>query len=509
MNIEVNTSKNIYKNLSKSELEKHILENNEGKLTSTGAILVTTGKFTGRSPDDKFFVKDAQTENSINWGGFNHSISEEHFDSLLQKMLAFANTKNLYLRDMFAGSSETERLKLRIYSETAYHNYFAANMFIQPSDNELNNFESTYLIIHLPSFEANPLEDGTRNANFSIFNLSKKIILVGGTAYTGEIKKGIFSVFNFLMPKKSILTLHASATKNKNEDTALFIGLSGTGKTTLSSDETRTLIGDDELIWDDNGISNIEGGCYAKTINLSQKNEPLIWNAIKNGALVENCTFKTGTNIIDYSDISLSQNTRVSYNLSHIPNATNQSFGRHPNYIIFLTADAFGVLPPIAKITHKQAVEHFLIGYTAKLAGTEMGIKEPKSTFSPCFGAPFMPLKPEIYAAIFKEKIEKYNPEIWIINTGWTGGGFGEGKRIEIPVTRSYVNDILTNKLSNSEFIKDEYFEFMIPITNISLGTDILIPKKTWKNPELFDIKAKQLAQKFSEISNKIILKNN
>ncbi|TAF72557.1 MAG: phosphoenolpyruvate carboxykinase (ATP) [Bacteroidetes bacterium] len=500
---EVNTSKQVFKNLSKLELEKHILKNKEGELTSTGAILVTTGTFTGRSPDDKFFVKDNLTQNTIDWGGFNHPISESFFDGLLEKMLTFASDKVLYVRDMYACASENHRLKLRIYSETAYHNYFAANMFIQPSEVELQYFEAEYLILHLPSFLANPIVDGTKNANFSIFNLSKKIILVGGTAYTGEIKKGIFSVYNYFFPQKSVLTLHASATKNQAGDTALFIGLSGTGKTTLSSDPTRILIGDDELLWDENGVFNIEGGCYAKTINLSKKNEPLIWNAIKEGALIENCTFKTNTNEVDYTDISLSQNTRVSYKLSHIPQVAIPSEGKHPNYIIFLTADAFGVLPPIAKLTHSQAVDFFLIGYTAKLAGTEMGVKEPKSTFSPCFGAPFMPLKSEVYAKLFKEKIEKYKPEIWLINTGWTGGGFGEGKRIEIPTTRSFVNDILTNKLTKSEFIIDENFGFEIPVTNLSEGNEIIIPKKTWKNQAAFDSKAKELALKFKEIIKK------
>ncbi len=485
-----------YHNLSIEQLSQHLLQNKEGHLTDTQAILVTTGTFTGRSPDDKFFVKDQNTAPIIDWGGFNHPISENHYQTLKNDFLIYAKSNANYSRNMFAASNQNQ-INLTLFSETAYHNLFAANMFIQPTNEQLQNFTSEYTIIHMPNFFANPSIHGTKNKNFSVFNLTEKLVLVGGTAYTGEIKKGIFSIFNYILPQKNILSLHAAANKSSNGETALFIGLSGTGKTTLSADPNRNLIGDDEIIWDDNGISNIEGGCYAKTINLSTQNEPLIWNAIKKNALIENCKFYPNSNIIDYSDTSLSQNTRVSYKLNHIPNFDTNTIHNHPNHIIFLTADAFGVLPPVSKLTQKQAIDLFLIGYTAKLAGTEMGVTEPKSTFSPCFGAPFMPLKPQIYANILAQKLNQHKPNLWLINTGWTGGPYGTGQRISIHTTRSFISDILNNKLENIQFIKDDFFGFLIPNENIFQDNGIIFPINTWFDKSGYRLKAKELRDLF------------
>ncbi|TAH31184.1 MAG: phosphoenolpyruvate carboxykinase (ATP) [Cytophagales bacterium] len=492
-------NKNLH-NLSIAELNTKILEYNEGELTNTKAILVQTGTFTGRSPDDKFFVNDNLTQNTIDWGGFNHQINENHYQKLKADMIAFANTHILYSRDMFASTAKKHQLNLRIFSQTAYHNLFAANMFIQPDDFQLNSFIPEYTIIHLPTFFANPEYHGTKNKNFSVFNLTEKIILVGGTAYTGEIKKGIFSIFNFILPQKDVLSLHSSAVKSQNGETALLIGLSGTGKTTLSSDPNRTFIGDDEIAWDEKGIFNLEGGCYAKTINLDQNNEPLIWNAIKKNALIENCAFFPNTNVIDYTNTSISQNTRVSYKLSHLPKISNNEYENHPKHIIFLTADAFGVLPPISKLTHKQAIEQFLIGYTAKLAGTEMGVKEPKPTFSPCFGAPFMPLHPLKYAKILANKLEKHKPTVWLINTGWIGGSYGVGNRISISTTRSFINDILNNNFDKATFKTEEFFDFQIPTENISQGNEIIFQEDIWKDKTLYALKIKELRSLFDKV---------
>jgi phosphoenolpyruvate carboxykinase (ATP) len=394
-NIGIKKCKNAYWNLLRAELIEHILANKEGVLTSTGAVTVDTGKFTGRSPEDKFWVEDETTKNTLWWGNVNQPISSEIFEKLLGKMIAYVQDKNLYVRDMYACADSEYKISLRVISSTAYHNLFSYNMFIRPDIEEIPNISPEYTVLCLPEFEADPSVDGTRSPNFAILNLTKKIVIIGGSGYTGEIKKGIFSILNYLLPEKhNSLSMHCSSNVGEHGDTAIFFGLSGTGKTTLSADPNRKLIGDDEHGWGEHGIFNFEGGCYAKVINLSQEQEPEIWDAIKFGALLENVRFFPKRRLVDYSNVSVTQNTRVSYPIYHVENIMKPSIGGIPKNIFFLTCDAYGVLPPIAKLTQAQAMFHFISGYTAKVAGTEMGVTEPQMVFSACFGAPFLPLHP-------------------------------------------------------------------------------------------------------------------
>lgn len=414
----IQNAKQIHWNASRAELVELSIKNNEGELTSTGALTVDTGKFTGRSPEDKFFVDDAKTHDTIWWGKVNKPISDEIFEKLYTKMIGFTQDKELYARDVFACAHPEFKMGVRIITSTAFANLFAYNMFIRPTEEELLNFDPEYTVLCLPDFYAIPSVDGTKSSNFAILNMTKKIIIIGGTGYTGEIKKGVFSVLNYILPQeKHTMSMHSSANVGEHGDTAVFFGLSGTGKTTLSADPNRFLIGDDEHGWSDQGVFNFEGGCYAKTINLKKENEPEIWDAITFGALLENIRFVPGTRVVDYENVSVTENTRVSYPLYHIKNALEPSIGGHPKNIFFLTCDAFGVLPPISKLSPGQAMFHFISGYTAKVAGTEMGITEPKMTFSTCFGAPFMPLHPTKYATLLGEKMKKFNVNVWLVNT--------------------------------------------------------------------------------------------
>jgi phosphoenolpyruvate carboxykinase (ATP) len=466
------------------ELVEHTIELGQGILADNGALCVNTGKFTGRSPENKFFIKDIITENTIDWGGFNHAMDTRYFIPLRDKMIAYLEKqKAIWVRDAFACADKNYQLSLRLYTELPWSALFANNMFIRPSKIELEKFDPEWQIIHAPNFKADPLVDGTLAENFSIISFSEKIILIGGSAYTGEIKKGIFSVLNFLLPhNKQVLSMHCSANEGETGDVALFFGLSGTGKTTLSADPKRKLIGDDEHGWANNSVFNFEGGCYAKTINLSAENEPDIYGAIKQGALLENIVFFEGSNKVDFSDTSITENTRVSYPIEHIHNIVRPSMGAQPKNIFFLTCDAYGILPPISKLTAEQAMYQFISGYTAKIAGTEEGIKSPKATFSSCFGAPFMPLHPGAYAKLLGKKIEENNCSVWLINTGWSGGAYGTGKRMALNNTRKMIEAVLNETIDTGGYEDFPIFNFKVPKHVIGVDSNLLQPENTWQD---------------------------
>ena len=490
----------VHWNLSPDDLQQHAIDNGQAKLTSQGAITINTGKFTGRSPLDRFIVKDSITENSVWWGDINIPFSEEKFNQLHKKMLTYLSNKELYARDAYACANEKHRLNIRVINEYSWSNLFAYNMFLRPSKDDLNSFSHDWLILNAPGFNADPTEDGTRQENFAILSFTKKIILIGGTGYTGEIKKGIFSALNYILPhNKGVLSMHCSANTGEQGDTAIFFGLSGTGKTTLSADPNRKLIGDDEHGWDKDSVFNFEGGCYAKCIDLSSENEPDIYAAVKKGALLENIEFHEGTNDVDYSNTSITQNTRVSYPIDFINNIAIPSSGTNPKNIFFLTADAFGVLPPISKLTKGQAMYHFISGYTAKVAGTEAGVNEPQTTFSACFGAPFMPLHPTKYAEMLGKKMKESGVNVWLINTGWSGGEYGVGKRISLKYTRAMITAALENKLNNIEYNTHKIFGLHMPKSCPNVPSEILSPKNTWENKLAYDKKANILAKAFND----------
>lgn len=489
---------NQFWNLTPSELVEDTIINGQGVLSDTGAIAIETGEFTGRSPKDRFVVCDEKTENAVWWGDINIKFTPEKFDALYNRMKAYLNGKDVYVRDAYAGAVENHRLNLRVVTEFPWSNMFAYNMFLRPTAEEVKNFEPDWHIVNAPGFLADPEIDGTRQHNFAVINFTKKMIIIGGTGYTGEIKKGIFSVLNFILPhEKNVLSMHCSANIGKDGDTAVFFGLSGTGKTTLSSDPERRLIGDDEHGWDDNTVFNFEGGCYAKTIDLSRDKEPQIFDAIKFGAILENIGFKEGTSTPDYTDASITQNTRVSYPIHHIDNIVEPSVGSSPKNIFFLTADAFGVLPPISKLTIEQAMYHFMSGYTAKVAGTEMGVTEPQPSFSACFGAAFLPLHPAKYAELLGEKLQDGNTNVWLINTGWSGGSYGVGERIKLSYTRAIITAAMNGELDNVEYQTQPIFELQIPKSCPGVPAAILNPKDTWADKGAFDETANNLATQF------------
>lgn len=488
-----------YWNLSPNELIDISIQTGQAKLTSTGAIAVDTGEFTGRSPKDKFTVKDKVTEFDVWWGNVNIPFNADQFDQLYIKMIHYFEGKDFYVRDCYACADWRYRMDLRIINEYAWSNFFVYNMFLRPPEKELKFFNPEWLMLNAPGFKADPKTDGTRQHNFSIVDFKRKIILVGGSAYTGEIKKSVFSALNFVLPvRRNVLPMHCSANTGEKGDTAIFFGLSGTGKTTLSADPNRKLIGDDEHGWTpDNIIFNFEGGCYAKTINLSPEKEPDIYNAIKEGALLENVTFHENSNEVDFSSKARTENTRVSYPLEHIPNAATPSLGQNPKNIFFLTCDAHGVLPPISKLTPGQAAFHFISGYTAKVAGTETGISDPTITFSSCFGAPFMPLHPARYADMLAKKIEDNNVNVWLVNTGWTGGPYGVGERMSLPHTRMLITAALENKLEKVKYRTHEVFGLAMPLKCPGVPSEILDPRNTWKDKEAYDRQANELASAF------------
>lgn len=487
-----------YWNLSPEELVEHTIKKDLGVLTDTGAIAIETGKFTGRSPKDRFIVKDDYTADTVDWNNINMPFPSDKFDQLQQKMVEYMSGKELYVRDAYACADKAHALTLRLVSEYPWSNQFAYNMFLRPTAEELKTMDPEWTILNAPEFMADPKVDGTRQENFAIINFAKKMILIGGTGYTGEIKKGIFSVLNFILPhEKKVLSMHCSSNTNEAGDTAIFFGLSGTGKTTLSANADRLLIGDDEHGWSDDGVFNFEGGCYAKAIDLSEEKEPEIYGAIKHRAILENIGFFEGTRTPNFADDSITQNTRVSYPIDHINNAKSVSKGGHPNNIFFLTCDAFGVLPPISKLTKGQAMYHFISGYTAKVAGTEEGVDEPQLTFSACFGAPFLPLHPTTYAEMLGKKMDAHDVNIWLVNTGWTGGPYGTGSRISLKYTRAMINAALNGVLEKEQFQADPIFGLRIPVKCEGVPTDVLNPKNTWTDPVNYNKKAKALAQSF------------
>ena len=505
----INPSK-VHRNLNTEEMVSLAVARREGVVNSTGSLSVNTGKYTGRSPDDRFIVYDDKTHDTIDWGKINHQFPSGKFEKLLEKMKDFVDGKELFVYDGFVGADPATRLPIRVINDRVWQNMFSSNLFIRPTSEELQNHEPEFTIICINDFKADPKTDGTRTDVFILIDLTRKIVLIGGTEYAGEMKKSMFGVMNFLLPDKGIFPMHCSANIGEKGDTALFFGLSGTGKTTLSADPNRRLIGDDEHGWSDNGTFNFEGGCYAKCINLNQEAEPEIWNAIKPGALLENVVLKD--NVPDYNDNSLTENTRVGYPLNFIPGAVIPSVGGNPKVIIFLTADALGVLPPVSRLSKEAAMYHFMSGYTSKLAGTERGIKEPKSVFSQCFGAPFMPRPASVYARLLGEKIDEHNTVVYLINTGWSGGPYGVGKRVNIRYSRAMVTAALSGALDIVRYSHNDLFNLDIPGEVKGVPPEILNPRNTWVDKDEYDLSAKKLAQmfvenfeKFEGVSQKII----
>ncbi|MCF8318921.1 MAG: phosphoenolpyruvate carboxykinase (ATP) [Sphingobacteriaceae bacterium] len=497
--LQIQPNKQVYYQLSATELVEHALKNGEGTLADSGALAVDTGKFTGRSPKDRFIVEDELTKDVVWWGDINQKFDAAKFDALYLKVADYLAQRTFYIRDAFACADPAYRLNIRVLTEMAYQNLFAHHLFLRPAITELG-IVPEWTILAAPGFMAEPDLDGTLQPNFCILNFSKRIILIGGTGYTGEIKKGIFAVLNFFLPHShNVLSMHCSVNQGKAGDTAVFFGLSGTGKTTLSADPARDLIGDDEHGWSDQSVFNFEGGCYAKCVDLSPDKEPEIYKAIKAGALLENTTYFPRTNTVDFSNIEKTENTRVAYPIEYISHAKVPSIGPAPKNIFFLTADAFGVLPPIAKLTSAQAMYHFISGYTAKVAGTETGILEPQATFSACFGKAFMPLHPTVYAHLLGEKLEKDRVKVWLVNTGWTGGSYGVGTRMKLSYTRAIITAVLNGELEHASFETDLLFGFAIPNTCGGVPATVLNPRNSWADKQAYDQKAKELAEKFHQ----------
>jgi phosphoenolpyruvate carboxykinase (ATP) len=485
-------------NLAPAQLIEETILRGEGELTDTGALAIDTGEFTGRSPKDRFIVEDDITRDAVWWGDVNIKFDAAKFDALYNRVTAYLSGKDVYVRDAYACAEKKHQLNIRAVTESPWANLFIYNMFLRPTDEEILNFTPEWTIIAAPGFMADPKIDGTRQHNFAIMNFTKKVILIGGTGYTGEMKKGIFSALNFILPhQKNILSMHCSANIGNDGDTAVFFGLSGTGKTTLSSDPNRQLIGDDEHGWTDDSVFNFEGGCYAKCIDLTQEKEPQIFNAIKFGSLLENINFYDGTTTVNFEDCSRTENTRVSYPINFIDNTVNPSIGTTPKNIFFLTCDAFGVLPPISKLNPGQAMYQFISGYTAKVAGTEAGITEPQTAFSACFGAPFLPLHPTKYAEMLGEKMAKHNVNVWLLNTGWSGGAYGVGSRMKLSYTRALITAALTGQLENVDYEAHPVFGLEMPITCPDVPTEMLNPKNTWSDKSAYDVKANELATAF------------
>jgi len=491
-------TKAVHYQLNPDQLSQQTLERGEGELNDTGALVIKTGEFTGRSPKDKFIVKDDITSDTVHWNDFNLPIEASYFDAMYNKLTQYLSGKEIWVRDCYACADPKFRLNIRVINENPWSNLFAYNMFLRPSEDQLEQFTADWHIIQAPGFKADPAVDGTRQHNFAMVSFTRKTILIGGSGYTGEMKKGIFTILNYILPhNKQVLSMHCSANMGKDGDTAIFFGLSGTGKTTLSADPHRSLIGDDEHGWTNDTIFNFEGGCYAKTIDLSEEKEPEIYHAIKPGALVENVTFFEGTNKIDFSSKAITENTRVSYPLSFISNALEPSIGKTPKNIFFLTADAYGILPPVSKLTPGQAMYQFISGYTAKVAGTEAGVTEPKSTFSACFGAPFLPLHPGFYAEMLGKKMKEHEVNVWMINTGWSGGPYSIGHRMKLPYTRAMITAALEGKLDQVEFEAHPVFGMLMPTSCPDVPAEILNPRNTWADKDSYDSKAKALGAEF------------
>lgn len=490
-----------YWTLTTPALIERIVSRKEGMLAQEGAVIVRTGNYTGRAPNDKFIVKDDESAGKVWWGKTNRPLSVDHFDRVYARMMAYFQGRDVFVQDAIACAHPKYELPIRIITENAWHSLFARNLFLRRTQEELENHLPKFTVLQAPGFRAVPEIDGTNSDVFIILNFEKRLVLIGGTSYAGEIKKSIFTVLNYLLPQEGVLPMHCSANKGAQGDVALFFGLSGTGKTTLSSDADRPLIGDDEHGWGEDGVFNFEGGCYAKTIRLSEELEPLIYRATRNfGTILENVTVDSNKRWVDYEDDSLTENTRAAYPICFLENSLPEGRAGHPQNILFLTADAFGVLPPIARLTPEQAMYHFLSGYTSKLAGTEKGVgKEPQTTFSACFGAPFLPLHPMAYAELLGEKIKQHKTQVWLVNTGWTGGPFGVGSRISLPYTRALVSAALKGELEGVPTFTDRHFGLNVPSEVPGVPSEILDPRNTWEDPRAYDRQAQELKARFEE----------
>ena len=490
-----------YWTLTTAALVERIVSRREGVLAHEGAVIVRTGDHTGRAANDKFIVREGEAAEKIWWCKVNRPLSPEAFDRLYLRMTAYLQGRDVFVQDTTACAHPDYRLPIRIITENAWHSLFARNLFIRRAAEELPEHAPQFTVLHVPGFRAIPEIDGTRSDIFILLNFGRRLILIGGTAYAGEIKKSIFTTLNYLLPQRGVLPMHCSANLGTEGDVALFFGLSGTGKTTLSSDPERAMIGDDEHGWGEDGIFNFEGGCYAKTIKLRKEWEPLIWNATRHfGAILENVSVDSYSRRIDFDDSSYTENTRAAYPIGFLPNHVPGGRGRHPTHIFFLTADAFGVLPPISRLSPEQAIVHFLSGYTSKLAGTEKGLgAEPQVTFSTCFGAPFIPLNPKVYAGLLEEKIRRHAARVWLVNTGWSGGAFGIGKRIELPYTRAMVRAALTGQLDDVPLRTDLRFGLLVPESCPEVPAVLLDPRQTWADREAYDRKADELRAQFEE----------
>lgn len=506
---------NVSNQLSVASLVEKATSRGEAMLTADGAVVAQTGKYTGRSPKDRYIVEEASSKDKIDWGNVNRPISSEIYDSLYEKVIAHLKAKDeIFVFKGFAGAEHESRLSIQVVNEYAWHNLFVHQLFIRPTLEELETHESQFTIVSAPTFKADPKVDGTDSETFIIVNLEKRIILIGGTEYAGEMKKSIFSIMNYLLPENDILPMHCSANVGDDGDVALFFGLSGTGKTTLSADSNRKLVGDDEHGWSDNGVFNIEGGCYAKCINLSEEKEPEIFGAIGFGSVLENVVIDPISRIPDYDDGSLTENTRAAYPIQAIENIVDPSVAGNPKTIVFLTADAFGVLPPISKLTKEQAMYHFLSGFTSKLAGTERGITSPEATFSTCFGSPFLPLHATVYAEMLGKKIDEHDAQVFLVNTGWTGGVYGVGSRMDLKYTRAMVRAAIAGKLNDVETEVNEVFGLEMPVAIEGVPTEVLNPRNAWADGVAYDKKANELAdlfrsnfKKFGTVSEDIMLK--
>ncbi len=489
----------VHRNWSAARLTEAALQRGEGTLAENGALVVRTGAFTGRSPLDKYVVSDASSEGDVWWGSVNHPVSSAVFDQLLAKALAHLAARDVFVFDGFAGAAPADRLGLRVVTEQAWHALFAATLFIRPTGDELARHQADFTLINAGSLKAGGAAAGLRSDVFVGIDFARRIALILGTEYAGEMKKAIFSVMNYLLPRRGILTMHCSANVGAGRDAALFFGLSGTGKTTLSADPARALIGDDETAWSDGGIFNIEGGCYAKCINLSRESEPQIHDAIRFGSVLENVVVDPASRRVDYASSAITENTRATYPVEFIPGAVIPSLGPHPKTVVFLTADAFGVLPPIARLTPALAMYHYISGYTAKVAGTEAGVTEPKATFSPCFGGPFLPLHPMRYAKLLGERLSQHGASCWLVNTGWSGGPYGVGRRMEIGVSRAVVSAALSGALDAARFTPDPVFKVMVPEECPGVSRELLKPRQTWSDRAAYDAKARELATLFKK----------
>src|SRR5437016_1924983 len=493
------TSNKIYGNLRSGPLVEHAIRRDEGQLADNGALVAYTGRYTGRTPKDKFTVKDSITADKVNWVDSNFAFDPDKFDLLFERVVEFLRGRDLFIQDLYAGADPHFRLPVRVINQYAWHNLFVRALFVRPNPEEMKSYVPEFTIVSAPEFQANPQRDGTRSEAFIIVNFTRKIILIGGTKYAGEMKKSIFGVMNFLLPEDNVFPMHCSANVGRHGDTALFFGLSGTGKTTLSADPERLLIGDDEHGWSPNGIFNFEGGCYAKCIKLSTENEPQIWNAIRFGAVLENVTLDPITHTPDYNDDSRTENTRCAYPVDYIEGAVTPGIGTHPKTVIFLTADAFGVLPPISTLNPDQAMYHYLSGYTAKVAGTAAGVKEPKPDFSTCFGAPFLPLRPKVYAEMLGRRVQEHDAQCWLVNTGWFGGPFGTGQRMKLAYTRSMVRAAMEGQLNNVEFAVEPAFGFNIPKSCPGVPPEFLDARSAWKDKAAYDQAAADLSSRFAK----------